>query len=138
MWLRVPKAAVRDSDVVVSGGAILTPPQPTIEADWLIDGVTGVSIDYDSYWTPAAMKSMNLILTDDRGQIDHRKHYGLFLGLPRLDGELADVVLRRLSRRSADDRILCYNLGIAIEDVVTAAEIYKRAKQAGVGRVLPR
>ncbi|MBI4190502.1 MAG: ornithine cyclodeaminase family protein [Betaproteobacteria bacterium] len=131
--------AVRESDVVVSGGPILTPPQPTIEPDWLAEGVVGITIDYDSYWTPAAMNAMALIVTDDRGQIEHLKEYGLFLGLPRLDGELADVVVSKLQgRRNAKERILCFNLGIAIEDLLTAVEVYKRATAKGVGRLLPR
>lgn len=131
--------AVRESDVVLSGGPIVASPQPTIEPDWLAEGVVGVTIDYDSYWTPAAMKTMALIVTDDRGQIEHLKEYGLFLGVPKLDGELADIVVGTLpGRRSATDRILCFNLGIAIEDLVTAVEMYKRAKEKGIGRVLPR
>ena len=133
------EGAVRGSDVVVSGGPILSSPQPTIEPAWLADGVTGITIDYDSYWTPAAMETMALIVTDDRGQIEHLKEYGLFLGVPRIDGELADIVTGNLEgRRAAHDRILCFNLGIAIEDLVTAVEVYKRAAQEGVGRLLPR
>ncbi|MBM3525975.1 MAG: ornithine cyclodeaminase family protein [Alphaproteobacteria bacterium] len=131
--------AVHGSEVVVSGGPIMTPPKPTIEPDWICDGVVGVTIDYDSYWTPAAMQTMNLIVTDDRGQIEHLKEYGLFLGVPRLDGELADCATGKLSgRRSASERILCFNLGIALEDIVTAVDVYQRAKAAGVGRMLPR
>ena len=133
------KAAVVGSDVVISGGPILNPPQPVIEPDWLAEGVVGVSIDYDSYWTPAAMKAMDLIVTDDRGQIEHLKEYGLFLSLPKLDGELSDVVVGRLTaRRSSKERILCFNLGIAIEDLVTAVDIYHRATANSVGRKLPR
>jgi ornithine cyclodeaminase/alanine dehydrogenase len=134
-----PKAAVIGSDVVISGGPIINPPQPVIEPDWLVEGVVGVSIDYDSYWTPAAMKTMDLIVTDDRGQIEHLKEYGLFLGLPRLDGELSDVIVGRLAaRRTLKERILCFNLGIAIEDLVTAVDIYRRATASSVGRKLPR
>ena len=133
------EAAVRESDVVVSGGPILSAPQPTIEPAWLAAGVTGITIDYDSYWTPAAMQAMTLIVTDDRGQIEHLKEYGLFLGVPKIDGELADIVAGNLAgRRTPQDRILCFNLGIAIEDLVTAVEVYKRARAKGVGRVLPR
>jgi ornithine cyclodeaminase/alanine dehydrogenase-like protein (mu-crystallin family) len=131
--------AVRNADVVISGGPILTPPQPTIQPDWLAKGVVGITIDYDSYWTPAAMQCMDLIVTDDRGQIDHLKEYGLFLGVPKIDGELSDVAVGRLRKRMNDhERILCFNLGIALEDVVTAVEIYKRAIAAGIGRMLPR
>lgn len=133
------KSAVAGADVVVSGGPILNPPEPVIEADWLVEGVTGISIDYDSYWTPGAMRAMDLIVTDDRGQIEHLKEYGLFLGLPRLDGELADVIVGRLAaRKSAKDRILCFNLGIAVEDLATAVDIYRRASAGSVGSRLRR
>jgi ornithine cyclodeaminase/alanine dehydrogenase len=133
------KAAVLGSDVVISGGPILNPPRPLIEPDWLVEGVVGVSIDYDSYWTPAAMKTMDLIVTDDRGQIEHLKEYGLFLGVPKLDGELSDIAVGKLNpRKSPRDKILCFNLGIAIEDLVTAVDIYRRATSMSAGRMLPR
>ena len=133
------KAAVVDADIVISGGPITNPPQPVIEPDWLRDGVVGVSIDYDSYWTPAAMRSMDLIVTDDRGQIEHLKEYGFFLEMPKLDGELADYTIKRLAgRKTSTDRILCFNLGIAIEDLVTAIDIYNRAMAKAVGRKLAR
>ena len=85
------------------------------------------------------MQQMDLIITDDRGQIDHLKEYGLFLSLPKLDGELSDVVVGRLpARKSPADKVLCFNLGIAIEDLVTAVEILKRAQAEGAGDVSPR
>lgn len=134
-----PKAAVVGADVVISGGPINTPPKPVIEAHWLADGVCGVSIDYDSYWAPSAMKAMDLIVTDDIGQIEHLKEYGLFLTLPKIDGELADVAVGKLQKRkSPKEKILCFNLGIAVEDLVTAADIYRRAVAASAGRKLPR
>ena len=133
------RQAIHGAEVVISGGPILTPPQPVIEADWLTEGVTGITIDYNSYWTASAMQQMDLIITDDRGQIDHLKEYGLFLSLPKLDGELSDVVVGRLpARKSPADKVLCFNLGIAIEDLVTAVEILKRAQAEGAGMILPR
>lgn len=133
------KGAVVGSEVVISGGPIMTPPKPVIEADWLVEGATGVTIDYDSYWTTGAMKTMSRIITDDRGQIEHLKEYGLFLGVPRLDGELADVAVGRLAARtSAKDRVLCFNLGIAVEDLVTAIDVYRNAVKENVGTYLER
>jgi ornithine cyclodeaminase/alanine dehydrogenase-like protein (mu-crystallin family) len=134
-----PKAAVKGADVVVSGGPIMTPPKPVIEVDWLKQGVLGVSIDYDSYWTAGAMQSMSLITTDDQQQIEHLKEYGLFLAVPRLDCELAEIVAGTKSGRTAEGQnILCFNLGIAIEDLVTAVDVYKRASAESVGTILPR
>lgn len=133
------REAVLGADVVISGGPICTPPRPTIPAEWLKEGMVGVSIDYDSYWTADAMRSMDFIVTDDRGQIEHLKEFGLFATLPRIDAELSDVIGGAVTaRRSPSDRILCFNLGIALEDIVTAVEIYKRATERKVGRTLPR
>lgn len=133
------RGAVSECSVVVSGGPIENPPRPVINADWLEDGVVGVTIDYDSYWTPSAMESMTSIVTDDKGQIEHLKDYGLFLALPRLDGELADIIVGDIpGRKSKSDRILCFNLGIAIEDLVTAKFIYESAKKSGKGIYLDR
>ena len=36
------------------------------------------------------------------------------------------------------DKVLCFNLGIAIEDLVTAVEIYRRAIAKSAGQKLPR
>lgn len=133
------RKAVAGADVVISAGPILNPPRPVIEADWLAPGVTGVTIDYDSYWTPGAMQAMQRIVTDDRSQIEHLKEHGLFLGVPRLDGELGDLLLGRLpGRERPQDRILCFNLGIALEDLVTAIEVYRRALDRKAGMVLAR
>lgn len=134
-----PRAAVADANVVISGGPIMTPPAPVIEADWLRDGTLGVSIDYDSYWTAEAMRSMDLITTDDEGQIEHLKEFGLFLGLPRIDCDLASIINGKNAGNISDKkRILCFNLGVAIEDLVTAVDIYNRAKASNVGTSLPR
>jgi ornithine cyclodeaminase/alanine dehydrogenase len=134
-----PKSAVVDSDVIISGGPIFTPPRPVIEPEWLKDGAVGVSIDYDSYWTTRAIQQMSLIVTDDQGQIDHLREYGLFLGLERLDGELSDLATGKLSPVTRPgEKKLCFNLGIALEDLVTAIDIYQRAIEQGVGTRLPR
>ena len=133
------EAAVSGADVVISGGPIVNPPHPVIEPSWLAEGVLGVSIDYDAYWTPAAMEAMDVVLADDRGQIEHLKEYGFFLGLPTLHGELADVIVGRLpARRTPEQRILCFNLGIALEDLVTAADLYRRASGGAAGQLLQR
>jgi len=51
-----PRAAVEGCDIVVTAGPIRARPTPTIEADWFAAGTLGVPLDYDSYWTPEAMR----------------------------------------------------------------------------------
>ena len=125
---------------LISGGPILTPPKPVIEASWLMEGVTGVTIDYDSYWTEDAMRAMDLLITDDRGQIAHLNEYGLFLGLRELDGELGDLAVGITSgpQVGATTRYCASDLGIAIEDLVTAVSVYRSALDKNVGTMLSR
>ena len=51
-------------------------------------------------------------------------------------GELAAGVVQ--GRRDAAERLFCMNLGVAVEDVVTAQLVLERARERGVGRRLPR
>ncbi len=43
----------------------------------------------------------------------------------------------RPGRTSADERIFCMNMGIAVDDVVTARVLYERALERGAGVRLP-
>jgi len=131
--------AARASDVLITGGPIMDKREPVIEPGWIRPGALVVTIDYDSYVTDAAIDAMDLILTDDRGQIeDARRNEGKFPGVTRIDATVADLVAHRTGRRTSDDqRILAFNLGIALEDLATGIEILRRAEQSGSGTLLP-
>jgi len=77
-------------------------------------------------------------LTDDRGQIeDARVHEGKFTGVTRIDAELAEIIsAKRPGRLNNQQRILVFNLGIALEDLVTAIELLGRARARNIGVLL--
>ena len=129
------ESAVRGADIVIPGGPITIERRATIEPDWIAAGALVVTIDYDSYVTDDCIAAMDLVLTDDRSQIEEeRRTAGRFLGVRRIDAELADLIATGEGRRRSDtQRILAFNLGIALEDVATAAEAYRRALERGVG-----
>ena len=61
-----------------------------------------------------------------------------FIGVTRIDAELADLLSTGKGGRTREDqRILVFNLGIALEDLATGVEILKRARQKKVGTHLP-
>jgi ornithine cyclodeaminase/alanine dehydrogenase-like protein (mu-crystallin family) len=131
--------AVRDADVVITAGPIEDTRRATIVPEWLAPGSLTVTLDYDSYVTDAAIAAVDLVLTDDRGQMDDaRLHERKFIGVTRIDAELADLLSTGKGRRTREDqRILVFNLGIALEDLATGVEILKRARQKKVGKLLP-
>lgn len=63
-----PREAVEESDLVVTSGPIRRQPEPTIDADWLRPGAFASAVDFDSYWTPAALRQMDRLVTDDLPQ----------------------------------------------------------------------
>jgi ornithine cyclodeaminase/alanine dehydrogenase-like protein (mu-crystallin family) len=131
--------AVRGADVVITAGPIEDARRATLVPEWLAPGSLTITLDYDSYVTDAAIAAVDLVLTDDRGQIeDARLHEGKFTGVTRIDAELADLLSTGKGRRtSRDQRIMVFNLGIALEDLATGVEILKRARQNKIGTLLP-
>ncbi len=132
-----PREAVEGSDIIVTAGPILKHPSPIIEKSWLKAGVFASPVDFDSYWKPEAMRTMDKFYTDDIQQLEYYRSTGYFQNLPSVYAELGEVVAgRKAGRESADERIMSMNLGVAIEDVAVAAQIYREARRKGVGKEL--
>ena len=129
------ESAVRGADIVIPGGPIRIERNATIVSEWIKPGALIVAIDYDSYVTDECIAAMDIVLTDDYGQIeDAREKEGKFLGVTRIDADNAEMITHGKGRRRNDEqRILAFNLGIALEDVATAAEILRRATENGIG-----
>ena len=134
-----PEEVARNCDVLVTGGPIQKDRKPVIRPDWIGPGKLVVTIDYDSYVTDEAIRAMDLVLTDDYGQIeDARRNEGKFPAVTRVDSSVADLVAHGKGARTSDaQRILVFNLGIALEDLATAIEILNRAERNDVGTMLP-
>jgi ornithine cyclodeaminase/alanine dehydrogenase-like protein (mu-crystallin family) len=133
-----PKAAVVGSDLVVTSGPILKHPQPTIDKDWLKPGGFGSAVDFDSYWSGPAMAQMARISTDDHAQFQYYRSSGYFQATPDPYADLGELVTgQKPGRASDEERTLAINLGLAMDDMAIAPEIYRRAKEKGIGTWLP-
>jgi len=133
-----PKQAVVDSDLVVTSGPILKHPTPAIEKDWLKPGAYGSAVDFDSYWTGAALAQMDRISTDDHAQFQYYKSVGYFQQTPAPYSDLGELVAGlKPGRANEKERTLAINLGLAMDDMAVAPEIYSRAKEKGLGTWLP-
>lgn len=133
-----PRQAVVDSDLVVTSGPILKHPTPTIEADWLQPGAFGSAVDFDSYWTGAAFRQADRISTDDHAQFQYYKSVGYFQQTPDPYADLGEIVAGlKPGRQSEDERTLAINLGLAMDDMAVAPEIYRRAREKKLGTWLP-
>jgi len=136
--VKEPKQAVVESELVVTSGPILKHPTPAIERDWLKAGAFGSAVDFDSYWTGAALAQMDRISTDDHAQFQYYKSVGYFQQTPNPYADLGEIVAGlKPGRQSEKERILAINLGLAMDDMAVAPEIYRRAVKKGIGTWLP-
>jgi ornithine cyclodeaminase/alanine dehydrogenase-like protein (mu-crystallin family) len=122
------------ADILMTAGPILKHPSPTLQAGWLKEGILGLPIDFDSYWGPEALQLSDRYFVDDRAQYRYYQDRGYFGGAPDVDGDLGELVSGALpGRRSSRERIVAMNLGLAIEDVVTARLVYDLAVAREMG-----
>ncbi len=129
-----PLQAVAESDLVVTSGPILPDPKPTIQKDWLKPGAFGSAVDYDSYWSGDALRQMDRICTDDIRQFDDHRLAGYFKQTPQPDTELGELVAgSKPGRQDERERTLAMNLGLAMDDMAVAPEVYRRARDKGLG-----
>jgi ornithine cyclodeaminase/alanine dehydrogenase len=133
-----PKKAVENCDIVVTAGPILKNPKPVIESSWFKDGGFACALDFDSYWKPEAMYSMDKFCTDDIEQLKYYRQQGYFRDIPEVYAELSEIINgKKHSRENSRERIMSMNLGLAIEDMATAKLVYEKAKKTGAGTELP-
>jgi ornithine cyclodeaminase/alanine dehydrogenase len=132
--VKTPKEAVEDSDVIVTAGPILKEPNPAIEFDWLKPGVFASPVDFDSYFKKSVFEGCEKFVTDDREQCLYYKSLGYFQYVSEIYADLGEIASGvKQGREKRDEIIICANLGLAIDDMVTAIEIYRKAVNNSVG-----
>jgi ornithine cyclodeaminase/alanine dehydrogenase len=132
--VKTPVEAVKGLDMVVTSGPILKNPKPLIDPGWLAPGAFASPVDFDSYWKAEALREINKFATDDLAQMHHYRHEGYFKETPKPYADLGEIAAGlKPGRESAGERTMSMNLGIALEDMVTAIRIYKLAKAKRIG-----
>jgi ornithine cyclodeaminase/alanine dehydrogenase-like protein (mu-crystallin family) len=132
--------AVRSADVVVTAIPIVVDPKPDLDAGMLKAGGLAVALDYDSAWSGAAMRQCDKFCSDDVDQLLATRDRGAYFGgIPAAVhadlGELAAGL--KPGRESDGERIFSMNMGIAVDDMVTAKVLYERALERDAGVRLP-
>lgn len=132
-----PREAIVGLDLVVTSGPILKDPAPVIEAGWLSEGSFASPVDFDSYWQGAALKEADKLVTDDISQMEYYRKAGYFTNTPQPCADLGEIIAgRKPGRERPDERTICINLGLALDDMATAILIYQKAREKGIGSYL--
>lgn len=133
-----PREAVAGLDLVVTSGPILRNPAPVIEPGWLAEGAFASPVDFDSYWQGEALAQADKLATDDLDQMEYYRRAGYFRTTPAPYADLGEIVAgKRPGRECPEERTICINLGIALDDMATAVLIRRKALEMGIGTELP-
>jgi ornithine cyclodeaminase/alanine dehydrogenase len=134
-----PEPVVRDSQVVMTATAILNKPDPQARDEWVEPGALLLPVDFDSYWQWKTFERADKFLVDSLAEMEYFMTVGyLENGLPPLHAEIGEVVAGvKPGRESDDELIIDMNIGMGVEDVVVGREIFQRACDQGLGRILP-
>jgi ornithine cyclodeaminase/alanine dehydrogenase len=134
-----PDEMIEGADVVVTAIPIASEPKPALRAGMLKKGGLGVSLDYDAAWASSAMKECDKFVSDDVRQLLSTKKEGVFFkGIPeKIYAELGELAAGlKPGRENPSERIFSMNMGIAVDDMVTAKLIYERAREKQAGTKL--
>jgi alanine dehydrogenase len=135
-----PADVTRGAGVVVTAITMTADIRPPLGPGLLEPGALAVALDYDAAWSAAAMAACDRFYCDDAATAHATRAAGVRLaGIPaEIAGDLGELASGRVTGRGGpDERLFCVNLGMALEDVVTAELALHRALGLGVGRELP-
>jgi ornithine cyclodeaminase/alanine dehydrogenase len=123
--------AVKGSDIILTATQRL--PNPLVKNEWFEPGALGMGLEASRAWYGDAILTADKFITDSWDQTVHFHEQGAFPeGMPKLYAELGEIVAgKKKGRENSKERILAINIGLALEDVIVADYIYKKAEKKG-------
>jgi alanine dehydrogenase len=137
------EAAVRAADLIV---LVTSSPTPVIEDAWVSPGAHVVCVGAcrpNQQEMPPALVARSRLYVDSKaaalveaGDVVLNIAAGLF-SESHIRGEIGELVLGRVAGRTSPDDITVFkSLGMAVEDVVAADLVFRRAAESGAGTEL--
>ncbi|HEV7847359.1 MAG TPA: hypothetical protein VGO83_13990 [Thermoleophilaceae bacterium] len=133
-----PAEAAQDvaaADVVITCAAIVRDPARPLRRAHLEGATVACAIDFDASLSEDVFEDAAAFVVDDVAQYRYYREQGYFAGYPDDPIELCDALDPGASELGPGLRVYV-PLGIALEDVAVAAEINRRAADAGLGTEL--
>ena len=137
------EAAVREADIVAT---VTASPEPILQREWLKEGVhinaVGSSIPTSREIDTATMVAARLFVDRRESALAEAGDLLIAMGEGAVKGdhvqaELGEVIIgKNPGRRSPRELTLFKSLGLAVEDVASAAYIARRARETGTGQTV--
>lgn len=134
------EAAVRDADLIVTATSATS---PVLRGEWLSKGAhmnaVGSSRPTWRELDSEAVTRARVFVDSRAGALAEAGDLLIpmkeeVIGASHIVGEIGEVLAGRIEgRRGADDITLFKSLGMAVEDVATAHDVYEKARTRGIG-----
>ncbi len=134
-----PETVAKNCEVMSSATVILLEQLSVVKDEWVSRGQTLLPCDLNTFWDPAISRQADKYIVDSAEEHRLFAEMGYFPGgLPDIACETGEVLAgTRPGREHPDELIVCSNIGIAVCDVVVGKEVFRRALNQDMGRILP-
>ena len=129
-----PEEAITGGDVIVTATGKLL--EPVFSDKWVKPGALVLPV-HTAGWNIDVMAKMDKVISDDWAQLaSHaRPIYSPFPEHPY--AELGEIVAgKKPGRQNAQERIINFNMGLAIHDIIVGSRVFEIAKAKGLGTTL--
>lgn len=133
---RSAEDVIKGADIVVTATGKLD--QPIFEEQWVKEGALLLPV-HTRGWEVKMLDRADKLVTDDWAQFCEYAGppHGFYSSLPDPYFELGEIIVgTKPGRESRSERIINFNVGIAIHDVAMASVVLDRARQNGKGTTL--
>lgn len=121
---------VQNSDVILSATTFPDKITPYIFAQDLKNDILILPLDYGTRVSPALYEHLDAIYTDDIPQYNLKsklRHY-FPTNRPEIKKEIGDIVSQNIKRKNIPQKILVFNLGIALFDILVAKLFLEKSR----------
>lgn len=129
-----PEEAITGGDVIVTATGKLL--EPIFFEKWVKAGALVLPV-HSAGWEREVIGKMDKVVSDDWAQFgEHaRPIYSPFPEHP--DAELGEIVAgKKPGRENDQQRIINFNMGLAIHDIIVGTRVYEKAKAKGLGTTM--
>lgn len=134
-----PEEMAKSCQVMSSATLIVQKPIAAVKDEWISKGQTILPCDLNTFWDPKTQLRADKYIVDSSDEHELFAGMGYFPdGLPKIHAQTGEVLAGLKSgRESADELIVCSNIGMSVFDVALGQAVMTRAFETGMGVKLP-
>ena len=129
----------KSCEVLSSATIIVLKPLACVKDEWVSKGQTILPADLNTFWDPQTQLRADKYIVDSTEEHELFAGVGYFPdGLPKIHGQTGEVLAGLVTgRESADELIVCSNIGMSVLDVAVGQTVMHNALEMGLGVRLP-